>query len=242
MTCAVLLTLSAWANDLIVSVKSERIDAIIQEVSDTEVRYKKANNPNGPTFVMKTSEVATIIYANGDVQAFTQTEQPQSLIVLPEKQPQTKKGTLGQITKEDDTYYYNGEAMNLETYLQFAKANCPAAYNSYQSGKKIRKAGGALMGVGIPVLCGGIVMYTLGFPGILDSYGIEGLWIPGALFMGLGSGMFTASIPLMAVGNHRKRNSHLIFNEKCAAPQASAQRLYLDFNAGPTSAGIALRF
>lgn len=244
MTCAVVLALSAWANDLIVSVKSERIDAIIQEVSDTEVRYKKASNPNGPTFVMKTSDVATIIYANGDVQAFEHSEQPQpqSLVVVPEKKPQANKGRFGEITKDDDTYYYNGEAMDLDTYLQFVKVNCPAAYNSYTSGKKLRKAGGALMGVGIPVLCGGIVMYTLGFPGILDNYGIEGLYIPGALCMGLGSGMFTASIPLMAVGNHRKRNSHLVFNEKCAAPQASAQRLYLDFNAGPASAGIALRF
>ena len=241
MACAVVLALSAWADDVIVSVKSERIDAIIQEISDTEVRYKKANNPNGPTFVMKTSEIATIIYSNGEVQVFEHSEQPTSLGVVSEKVSQVK-GIPGQITKEGNTYYYNGEAMDLDTYLRFTSVNCPAAYNSYQSGKKIRKAGGALMGVGIPVLCGGIVMYALGFPGTLYRYGEEGLWIPGALFMGLGSGMVTASIPLMVVGNRRKQNSHLIFNEKCATPQASAQRLYLDFNAGPTSAGVALRF
>ena len=63
------LALLAADFDLIIKTNSEKIEALIQEVSDTEVRYKKATNPNGPTFVLSMTEIATIIYANGEVQA-----------------------------------------------------------------------------------------------------------------------------------------------------------------------------
>jgi len=253
IVCVFCTAMQIWASDLIVTVKSERTDAIIQEISEEEVRYKKANNPNGPTFVMKTADITTIIYANGEVQAFEHAEQvqqapqqsqqvpQQQMIIAPVIGPQVQQGILGQVTKEGDTYYYNGQAMTRDTYLQFANQNCPAAYKAYKSGRKMLNAGGALFGVGIPVLATGIALYVIGFPRY-DTIGEPALWIPGALFIGLGSGMVTASIPLMAVGSYRKRHSHDIFNEKCASPRASADRLYLDFNAGPTSAGVALRF
>lgn len=59
-----------FANDIIIKRNSEKIDAVISEVSNEEVRYKKANNPTGPTFVIKTSEILTIIYSSGEVQTF----------------------------------------------------------------------------------------------------------------------------------------------------------------------------
>lgn len=55
------------AQDIIVTKQSTRIDAKILEVSDTEVRYKKITNMDGPTFVMSTSEISSILYANGEV-------------------------------------------------------------------------------------------------------------------------------------------------------------------------------
>ncbi len=58
------------AQDVIVTKQSERIDATILEVSDSEVKYKRQNNPTGPTFTLVTSKIATILYANGDVQTF----------------------------------------------------------------------------------------------------------------------------------------------------------------------------
>lgn len=67
MTCAVVLALSAWADDVIVCKDSKRIDAIITEVSLDEVKYKKKGNPDGPTFVLPLSEINTILYADGEV-------------------------------------------------------------------------------------------------------------------------------------------------------------------------------
>ena len=58
------------ANDVIITHDAQRIDAVITEVSAVEVKYKQANFPNGPTFVVAIDDIATIIYSNGKVQAF----------------------------------------------------------------------------------------------------------------------------------------------------------------------------
>lgn len=60
----------ASAQDIIVLKNSERIDAKIVNVSSTEISYKKASYLDGPTFTLNIAKVSSIIYANGDVQAF----------------------------------------------------------------------------------------------------------------------------------------------------------------------------
>ncbi|MBO4739760.1 MAG: hypothetical protein J5606_09425 [Bacteroidales bacterium] len=58
------------AQDIIITKDAQKIEAKILEVSSTEIKYKKQNNLDGPTFVVSTSELNTIIYANGEVQLF----------------------------------------------------------------------------------------------------------------------------------------------------------------------------
>lgn len=70
VTIVVCLTTSA--EDIIVLRSSKRIAANIEEVGKTEVRYKEVNNPNGPTFVLDTDDILSIIYASGSVQNFQQ--------------------------------------------------------------------------------------------------------------------------------------------------------------------------
>ena len=240
LCCIACTVMQMWAADVIVTNKSERIEAIIQEVSESEIRYKKVNNPDGPSFVVKTADVSTIIYANGDVQAFEHARQTQQASTIVSNQPQVN-GNRHLITKSGSFYFYDGQAMTPNAYLEFASKHCPEAFNAYKSGKKMLKIGGALLGVGVPVLAVGIGLYIAGVPEAME-YGKSTLWIPGGLFMGIGAGMITASVPLMAIGAIRKNNSHNIFNEKCTAPQACAPRMFLDFNVGPGSAGVALRF
>ncbi len=65
-------TMMASADDIIVMRNSEKINAKILEVSDIEIKYKKTNNLDGPTYSTKTSQINTIIYENGDVQVYNQ--------------------------------------------------------------------------------------------------------------------------------------------------------------------------
>lgn len=60
------VTLS-WAQDIIVTNQSQKIEAKIIEVSKTEIRYKELDNINGPTFIIGVEDINSIIYANGKV-------------------------------------------------------------------------------------------------------------------------------------------------------------------------------
>jgi len=61
---------AADAVDVIITSDAKKIDAKILEVSKTEIKYKEADNLEGPTFIMETSEINSIIYASGKVAVF----------------------------------------------------------------------------------------------------------------------------------------------------------------------------
>ena len=68
---------AGMAQDVIVTQESELIEADILEISETAVKYKKHNYPDGPTFVLSTSKICSIIYANGDMQYFNAKDEEQ---------------------------------------------------------------------------------------------------------------------------------------------------------------------
>lgn len=79
---ALLLSLSAYAQDIILTTDAQKIEAKITEVSKSEIRYKEKDYPDGPTFVLATEDVNSIIYANGKVVLYNQTA------ANPEPQPE----------------------------------------------------------------------------------------------------------------------------------------------------------
>lgn len=60
----------AFAGDIIVTRDSKKIDAKILEVSKSEIKYKEIDNLDGPTFILETSEISSVIYSNGKVQLY----------------------------------------------------------------------------------------------------------------------------------------------------------------------------
>lgn len=70
LLCLALTGMAAFAQDIIVTAKAERIEALITEVSPTEIRYKKWNYQDGPTFVVAIADLSAVIFKNGEVQVF----------------------------------------------------------------------------------------------------------------------------------------------------------------------------
>ena len=98
-----------FAQDIIVTHESERIDVNVIEVSETEVKYKKSDNTNGPTFVLSTAKIASIIYKNGDVQTFKQQVQQKSGSVTSVREAADITFVPGQKIERSDQrnkYYY----------------------------------------------------------------------------------------------------------------------------------------
>ena len=57
----------ALAQDLIVTTDSKKIEAKIIEISSDQVKYKEYDMPDGPTFILSTKEISTIIFSSGKV-------------------------------------------------------------------------------------------------------------------------------------------------------------------------------
>ena len=83
-----LTTLATWAQDIIITTDAQKIEAKILEVSKSEIRYKEKDNLDGPTFILPTEDIVTIIYANGKV-------------VLYQKEIDTQSSDVEKNTKEE---------------------------------------------------------------------------------------------------------------------------------------------
>jgi len=91
----VIVVFSANAQDLIILRDGNTIEALVIEISSTEIRYKRFNHLDGPTIVIQVANVLSIRYANGTTEIFNAPAQPvtttpgvptQSVAVQEEKQ------------------------------------------------------------------------------------------------------------------------------------------------------------
>jgi hypothetical protein len=69
------ISITGFSQDVITQKSGEDIQAKILEVNQTEIKYKKFDNQNGPTFTLLKSDVLMIRYENGTKDIFTQTEE-----------------------------------------------------------------------------------------------------------------------------------------------------------------------
>lgn len=71
-----LVAIPLFAQDMIVRRDGSVVQAKIMEVSSSEIKYKKFAKPDGPLFVLKTSEIISINYEDGEVERYNQTAEP----------------------------------------------------------------------------------------------------------------------------------------------------------------------
>lgn len=64
------LSLPILADDVIVLRNGDIINGVVTEVLSSEIKYKKASNPEGHTYTEPKSSVLSIKYANGEVDKF----------------------------------------------------------------------------------------------------------------------------------------------------------------------------
>jgi len=68
--------ISANAQDVITLKNGTDIKALVQKIDDIEIEYKKFDNPNGPNYTLKKSEILIIRYANGSKDIFSEEAKP----------------------------------------------------------------------------------------------------------------------------------------------------------------------
>ena len=135
-----ILPMLAYSQDVIITKKAEKLEVKIIEVSSSEIKYKKLHNLEGPTFVLLSSDVASIIYENGDVQVFEETSLPKNV---------EKTSIMNNIIRNGNKYIFDGVVMRGDIYSKFLKENCTVAYNQYTKGRTLANVGFLLLGLGL---------------------------------------------------------------------------------------------
>lgn len=254
---AACVAVGAFAQDLIITRDGQRLEAKVLEVSSAEVKYKEFNNQDGATFILRADEINTVVFENGSVKVFNAPSQVQSqnqtLSQANDNQPAAAveepavvEEALPQaalFTMDDDIYFLGDRKFTEAEYLAFVQENCQPAYEAFMKGAKLRKTGWQLLASGLPILTAGIVLCGVGVgvgreqnnPQLRD-----GLCIPGAIFVSVGTGLSIGSIPCLIVGSVKKNNSYEVYNEQCA-PKPTAT---LDFRlqTSQNGIGLAMRF
>jgi hypothetical protein len=129
IACMVITIMTAplFAQDIIVTIDAKKIEAKIIEVSKSEIKYKEQDNLDGPTFVLSTNEINSIIYKNGKIALYNQpaeatlSKQETKLEVRPEdniatiilRSADTIKGELVEMTSQHIIYIKNGERITI---------------------------------------------------------------------------------------------------------------------------------
>ena len=78
VTAVILTASSLWlsAQDIIVTKDSRKIRAVVTEVNVNDVKYRLFSNQDGPTYMLLKSEIASILYENGDEETFSRAISP----------------------------------------------------------------------------------------------------------------------------------------------------------------------
>ncbi len=246
------------ANDLIIKTNSEKVEALIQEVSETELRYKKANNPNGPMFVIKLEEVASIIYANGEVQAIEHKAAPQA-------QPQQgynynsaynpyNGGAYGNYMYGNNPdngpmqrigyneYLIDGHRLKGKELKFFLQQTCPQAHTYYNTWNNCEVAGWCMLGIGAAMFIGiGVGCFVGSEDYSYHSTAWYTLRNTGIAFWVIGGASMAGSIPLITCGNIFKRRVNQVYNMNCGNNNVACSP-ELKLTSGANGLGLALSF
>jgi len=144
------------------------------------------------------------------------------------------------ITKVDDTYLLGDKTMTKAEYLDFIKTNCAEAWESYQKGNKLWKAGWGLLGSGIGVFVAGTSVYCVGAYDFFHQNKTrtpynQTMMANGVIVMCVGSALMTGSIPCLVVGGIKRNNSHEVYNEVITRSTTA-----VTFGLQPSSNGLAM--
>ncbi len=105
---------SIRAQDLIYLNNGSKVEAIVKEISTTEIKYKNFTNPDGPTYVITKGDVLMIEYKNGVVDIINTNPvsvSPIKTITLTPKREAVKKGPNDLYYLNKNSLYFNGMAL-----------------------------------------------------------------------------------------------------------------------------------
>lgn len=234
------------AQDIIITKDSKRIEAKIIEVTPTTVKYKKWSYQDGPDIYEAKSNIAVIMWGNGEVEAFNeetkvveekpavekkevtiQKKETENVVIAKTENSNYVIGTgnLSLVRLEDGDYMCDGRLIAKENIKEFYANNCYDAYLMYKKSSNTGTAAWVLLGTGTGLILGGS----------LTCIGDLGTGL-GLLITGLVADI--VCIPFACVSMKQNNKAMDIYNGKCSKKEVAK----LNFGATTNGIGFILTF
>ena len=175
-----------FAQDIIVTKQSEKIEAKITDVEQDFIKYKKFNYQEGPTYTIKKSEIVSIIYQNGDVETFAE-QQPKPSDVNMKSKDEFIEGQCKHISFTSKAIKYSGYVIGdfdglseseigdkiqagelvyftVTEFRDYIKKFDPEAYKKFRQGSALQIVGFTTIFLG----------YIVGFPAVIAGAAMGG--------------------------------------------------------------------
>lgn len=247
------------AQDFIVTKQSQRIDCKVEEISETEIKYRAKTDLTGEIVTIKASNVASVIFENGEVfipqnNADTDVDDVRSqshqseesinsenpitdnktdgaskVVKANEKVPPFKDGEY--IVRKGQDWYYGDYELGRRDLSDFFEAYCPAARKKL---KRCRVWGTLTAVFSSAAILGSSVFFGMTVADIADGYSdnITGLTSSISL-LASSCALFIFGVNLKVTAE--KRSVH-VFNEQCRSDRS------LSINAAPAGIGLTYNF
>jgi uncharacterized membrane protein YidH (DUF202 family) len=148
----IIITCSIKAQDIMITKEGQKIEAKVEEVGLETIKYKKYNNQSGATYLILKSDIASIMYENGEVEVFSQ-----------QAQKQTKQEAKEFNYKNASNLYYSGIGLSVGgTIVLVGGVVCYCVGKYPMQNELMKNSGTALMIVGSFSIVSGIVCAVVG--------------------------------------------------------------------------------
>lgn len=164
------------AQDTIVLLSEKKIIAVVEQIRSQEILFKKYSNPQGPQYIIETSQVHYIRFSSGEREDFNK---PYSKTAIPEPEVAAEQQAENiehkaietpnvEIEKPSDAvpiYYAGGGYVRLNGAMLTTKEvknilrPHTDVFSLYEAGRNIKGIGNALEGVGY--VFAGMFLYSL---------------------------------------------------------------------------------
>ena len=155
---------TTFAQDVITLKNGTDIQALVLEVGEVDVKYKKFDNPNGPNYTLKKSEIFMIKYVNGSKDVFIDS----SLPTTKSNSNQQNNSNQSNIQSQDELLYITKSTFSgikvknssgvtlLGNEITSTLASVPEALQLYNNGVTLKGVGTGFGIAGMVFLCIGV--------------------------------------------------------------------------------------
>jgi hypothetical protein len=125
----ILLPALVPAQDVLYKTDNSKQEVKIVEVTETTIKYKAFNNPDGPFYTLSKNNVALIIYQNGQHETFKEkpVEQPATVIYCDPRESvkKSKEKRYLEVTKNKNVFFFNAvELLNSGIGVSYMREVC----------------------------------------------------------------------------------------------------------------------